>query len=261
MSIEVIEEVALAGKRHTAPRYMQIAAELRAGILSGEYGPGTQLPGENTLMGRFHVARETARKALAVLRHEGLTETQRGVGVFVRGFRPIRRNAMRRLAASQWGGGRSIWEVDVENRPMTTEVEVVDDAEPPDRVAKVMDLAGSARVCVRRRRYLVEDKPVMLAVSYLPAALVAGTAITRPDAGAGGIYARLKDLGSPPVHFREELRARMPLPEEANRLVLASGTPVITIARTAYGSDGSVLEVNEMTLDASRYLLEYDFSA
>lgn len=56
---------------------------------------------------------------------------------------------------------------------------------------------------VRRRRFVLDGKPVLLSTSYLPAALVAGSAITQPDTGAGGTYARLAELGAAPVRFRE----------------------------------------------------------
>jgi GntR family transcriptional regulator len=51
--------MAIPGKGE--PRYLQIAADLRRSITSGERGPGSRLPGENDLMAAYQVARETAR--------------------------------------------------------------------------------------------------------------------------------------------------------------------------------------------------------
>ena len=51
----------------------------------------------------------------------------------------------------------------------------------------------------------------------------------------------------------------MPLPEEAQALGLGAGTPVVLIVRFAFARDGVPVEVNEMTLDASRYLMEWEF--
>jgi GntR family transcriptional regulator len=67
-----------AGRR--AP-YRQIAAWLRARIEAGEFRPGVDpLPSEKDLQELFEVARDTARRAVAVLRDEGLVVTvpQRG---------------------------------------------------------------------------------------------------------------------------------------------------------------------------------------
>lgn len=53
----------------------------------------------------------------------------------------------------------------------------------------------------------------------------------------------------------------MPLPEEASRLSLPAGTPVMLVCRTAYAEEGRAVQVNEMVLDAAAYVLEYDFDA
>ena len=73
--------------------------------------------------------------------------------------------------------------------------------------------------------------------------------------------ARLKDLGYPPTRFREDLRSRMPEPEETERLQLPPGTPVVEITRTAYTSEDRPVEINEMIADASAYIFRYDFDA
>jgi DNA-binding GntR family transcriptional regulator len=62
------------------PPYRQIAAILRRRIESGQYPPDTRIPTESELVDAFEVARTTARRAIAVLRDEGLIYTvpQRG---------------------------------------------------------------------------------------------------------------------------------------------------------------------------------------
>lgn len=53
----------------------------------------------------------------------------------------------------------------------------------------------------------------------------------------------------------------MPSQDEANRLRLSVGTPVMLICRTAFAAEERPVEVNEMTLDSASYVLEYDFDA
>jgi GntR family transcriptional regulator len=62
------------------PPYRQVAGILRRRIESGQYAPGTRIPTESELVEAFEVARTTARRAIAVLRDEGLIYTvpQRG---------------------------------------------------------------------------------------------------------------------------------------------------------------------------------------
>ncbi|MER6269281.1 GntR family transcriptional regulator [Streptomyces sp900105755] len=243
------------------PKYQRIADSLREAIQSGEYGPGDRLPGENELMAAHGVARMTARQALGVLKDEGVAEARKGAGVFVRSFRPLRRRGIQRLSEEQWGSGRSIWAADTENRTLEVDQVAVSEEAAPENIGRVLDLADEETVCVRRRRYVLDGKPVLLATSYLPTSVVGDSAITHADPGAGGIYARLAELGYKPVHFREEIRSRMPSKDEASQLGISSGTPVILICRTAFADEGRPVEINEMTLDAASYILEYDFDA
>ncbi|WP_030187878.1 GntR family transcriptional regulator [Streptomyces violaceorubidus] len=243
------------------PKYQRIADTLREAIRAGEYGPGDRLPGENDLMAAHGVARMTARQALSVLRDEGVAEARKGAGVFVREFRPLRRRGIQRLAHQEWGSGRSIWSTDIENRSLEVDQVTVSEEAAPDGVGAVLELADAETVCVRRRRFVLDGKPVLLAASYLPTSLVTGSVITQEDTGPGGTYARLAELGHKPVRFREEIRSRMPSQNEATQLAMSAGTPVILICRTAFTDEGRPVEVNEMTLDAASYVLEYDFDA
>ena len=67
--------------RSAVPPYRQIAAWLRFRIEANEFRPGEDpLPSEKDLVDLFGVARDTARRAIQLLRDEGLVETipQRG---------------------------------------------------------------------------------------------------------------------------------------------------------------------------------------
>lgn len=250
----------MAGREDKEPLHQRIADSVRERIVSGDLAPGATAPSENELMKTHDISRTTARQALASLKEEGLLEARQGASTKVRRFEPIRRNSVERLSANVWGAGRAIWDVDVPDRSRGENV-AVDEIDGPAHILRAFDLPEGSRFCRRSRHFAVDDKPVMLAISYLDASVVAGTAIVQEDSGPGGIYARLGDLGRAPVHFREEIRSQMPTPEEKKALALSPGTPVIRIVRSAYDSTDSIVEVNEMTLDANAYILEYTFSA
>ncbi|MGW5343970.1 GntR family transcriptional regulator [Streptomyces sp. NPDC004050] len=250
------------GAEKRQPKYQRIAAALKDAIASGRYGPGDRLPGESDLMATYDVARMTARQAFAALQAEGLVEARKGAGVFVREFRVgIRRRGIQRLAVEVWGAGGSIWAADGKGHDPEVEFLGVSEEPAPSAVAAALGLPAGSAVCVRRRRFLLDGRPVMVATSYLDAALIAGTPIAEPDTGPGGIYARLAELGRELVRFREEIRSRMPGPEEVEALALVPGTPVVLVCRTAFAADGQVVEVNEMVLDSAAYVLEYEFGA
>lgn len=64
-------------------KYERIAGELRAGIRSGKYAPGSRLPSKSELTARHGVSEGPVNEALRVLRGEGLIETRQGKGAFV----------------------------------------------------------------------------------------------------------------------------------------------------------------------------------
>jgi DNA-binding GntR family transcriptional regulator len=66
-----------------APRYAQVAADLRAEIQRGDYGAGSPMPTESALCARYGVSRFTVREALRQLQSEGLIRRRRGSGTVV----------------------------------------------------------------------------------------------------------------------------------------------------------------------------------
>jgi DNA-binding GntR family transcriptional regulator len=65
------------------PPYMQVAEALIAQIAAGQLGPGARIPSITTLMGEFEVGKNTAIRAVGVLRDRGLVQTRQGWGTFV----------------------------------------------------------------------------------------------------------------------------------------------------------------------------------
>src|SRR5215470_7863393 len=63
---------------------VQIAASIRAAILTGELEPGSQLPSGQELAKFFGVARMTVTTAIRTLQSEGFVRSRTGSGVFVR---------------------------------------------------------------------------------------------------------------------------------------------------------------------------------
>ncbi|MEV6527731.1 winged helix-turn-helix domain-containing protein [Longispora sp. NPDC051575] len=70
----------------TAPKpgSRDIANRLRAAILTQKLAPGAQVPSQPALADHFGVARETARRAVDILKAERLVITRQGSGAYVR---------------------------------------------------------------------------------------------------------------------------------------------------------------------------------
>lgn len=65
------------------PPYRQIAGEVAADIRAGRLQPGRPIPSEATLVQRYGVARDTARRAVRWLRDQGWVYTVPHRGTYV----------------------------------------------------------------------------------------------------------------------------------------------------------------------------------
>jgi GntR family transcriptional regulator len=174
---------------------------------------------------------------------------------------PIVRESVARLSRQSWRSGRAIWDTDPGTAGRRREVDLLDVGKAPasERVADALGLTAGAETVVRRRRYLVDDRPVMIATSYLPADIVGGTAIEQDDTGPGGTFARLAELGQEPVRARERVTVREPEGDETELLELGRDARVLAITRVVWTAAGRAVEVNDMAADAASYELSYEF--
>ena len=69
--------------REDVPKYLQLASIVREQIKSGELQPRRAAPSELYLSQRYDIARDTVRKAMALLREQGYVYVVRGLGTFV----------------------------------------------------------------------------------------------------------------------------------------------------------------------------------
>ncbi|HXZ66569.1 MAG TPA: GntR family transcriptional regulator [Streptosporangiaceae bacterium] len=243
--------------------YKQIADHLRAAIGRERLGPGDQLPSEAQLMAHYRVARMTARNALRLLQDEGLITAEHGRGVYVRARPPVRRLASDRFAQRHRKEGKAAFLAEAEDSGAHPDVDMIKitTGKPPADVATLLRLAARDKTVIRSRRYLLDGRPVETAISYVPSELADGTAITEPNPGPGGIYARLEESGHTLERFTEEVSARMPTPEEARMLALPPGVPVFRLVRTAYDTDDRAVEVCDTIMASDAYLLAYELPA
>ncbi|TDE40479.1 GntR family transcriptional regulator [Nonomuraea mesophila] len=69
--------------RANAPKWQQIADELKARIVAGKYPPDTALPSQHEIVEEFGVATGTAQKVLRRMNEQGWSYGVKGVGTFV----------------------------------------------------------------------------------------------------------------------------------------------------------------------------------
>jgi GntR family transcriptional regulator len=71
--------------RSPTPIYAQLDRAIRASIATGQLGAGAQLPTVRQLAVELAINANTVARVYAQLERDGILETRRGVGTFVRG--------------------------------------------------------------------------------------------------------------------------------------------------------------------------------
>lgn len=241
-----------------AAKYQTIVDDFRAAIASGSYKFDDQLPTEGVIMDEYDVSRPTAHRAMVELEALGLVETRRGVGTFVRAWTPIIRDIGKRMAADVWGSGESVWSFETAGRDYGVDSELVRHGKAPDYIAKLLN---ESEVVIRKRRHVVDGRPVMLSVSYYPAFIARGSAIETPDTGPGGSPARLAELGFAPARNSERLRVRLATAAERKELRLPKGGVVAEFRRKTTDKKGTPVEVTEMIAAADAYVFQFDYTS
>jgi GntR family transcriptional regulator len=249
----------MADRPAGTPTSREIAAELRAAIVAGDYGPGDQLPSQPELTRRYRVADKTVQRAIDLLRSEGLITGRVGRGTFVRP-RPAK---VRRLvddlleAAPRAGFYAALDRYGLEAEVRTT----VSWEVPPSWAAAELGTDSDAEVLVRDRVMGVAGQPpLQLATSYIPRDITErAPQLTEESTGSGGMLARLREAGYV-LRFEVVANSRMPTPEEARRMGLEPGTPLDTHLRlTADQASGRVLDCMLVLSDSSRVEWCYRF--
>jgi GntR family transcriptional regulator len=244
--------------------YQRIVDELRAEILSGQRAPGSRVPSENELAGHYQTSRPTVRRALALLKAEGLLVTRQGSGAYVRPRSHVRllvtgANYRRHRALGMPGFNAQALEQGQRPEQRIRSVAMVD---APAEIAMRLDINEGSPAVLRRRVFLLEGEPVALCDSYYPVEMARGTVIERPGKIRGGAYAVIEDPDGPIrrqiARSVDDLVARMPTPGEAIDLSLQPGVPVVRVLRTVYDSEGQPVEVQDSVVAADRHEFRYE---
>lgn len=147
------------------PLYLQIANELRQDIQASTFQVGDRLPTEAELSKRFSVNRHTLRRAMEVLRTEGIVDVERGRGTFVVSV-PITFPIGKRVRFNE----------SLKAQSLKPQVEILKAIETPAdaKVAQNLDIAAGEPVVLFERLSLIDDVPISLSSSHFPSAQFPG---------------------------------------------------------------------------------------
>lgn len=216
-------------------RYREIAGILRGLLASGEYVPGRLLPSESDLSEQFSASRVTVRRALELLRDEGLVSARQGFGWFVSSA-PVRQT-LGRLATIEDQMAQS---------GMDPQRRILEFAFVP-ATPKVRQILGSDQVLRVRRLNLADGQPFAVVTVWCPAELAQD--LSRSDVERSPFYELL--------HVRlsgatQTIGADAVGPQDAALLGVPAGSPVLRCERITADEQGRSVLYSEHLFPAHR---------
>lgn len=224
------------------PRHIQIAADLRSKILSGDLTES--LPSFSQLMAQYGTVSSTAQRAVGLLKAEGFVEGQHGKGLAIlpKQFEII--DAMTDAVPSATNIAHKLLRVGPER--------------PPADAARKLGLDDGATAILRQHLTLREHEPIELSWSYYPASIAAGTVLDKPEQISADLSATLESLGWRQHKIVDEFVIREPTTEEVETLDLPANTPVMRRLRTSIDEQGTVLEATITVTGGHLYGMRYE---
>lgn len=214
-------------------RYQEIAEELRVRLADAPVG--SVLPSESEMSGEYGASRVTIRRALEIVREEGLIAARQGFGWYVAG-EPVRQSleSLGTIESQLEGVGK------------ISERKVAEFAyeEAPARVRKVLDVTDVLRV---KRVNLADGEPFAVVTVWCPADLAAS--LSRRDVERRPFYELLD------IELRgatQTIGADLASAADAVLLGVPEGAPLLRCQRTTTDQAGRAVLLSEHLFPAHR---------
>lgn len=244
------------------PKQIRIADDLRKKVREGVLPPGSKLASLDALAAEYNVSVTAMRRAVELLKNEGLVLSHQGKGNFVRTPVSVRRLGIERYRRSIWSGNQGTpilaAEAQSQGRVAAQDVREMGEKSAPAFVAERLGISEGDPAWARRRLTHIDDRPNQTLDSWFPLAVVEeAPQLKEESTGTGGTFARLDEIG-PITEIQEDLEARMPTGPEAALLELPQGTPVYEVIRVIYAGQRP-MEVGHFVMAADMATFRYRF--
>ena len=217
-------------------RYQDIADELRVEVVAA--AEGSLLPSEAELSHRFAASRVTVRRALELLRDDGLIAARQGFGWFV-ATEPVRQRLEHlgtiedQLAAGGLNAERKVTEFAF--------------LPAPARVRRELELDDGEQVLRVERVNLADGEPFALVTVWCPAAI--GQRLSRDDVERRPFY---ELLGVPLRGATQTIGADAATAAEGRLLRVPVGAPILRCQRVTTDTAGRPVLMSEHVFPAHR---------
>jgi GntR family transcriptional regulator len=223
----------------STPLWAQVLDDLRGRIAAGEFAE--QFPTDHELMAQYEVSRHTAREAVRHLHDEGLVERERGRGTFVRATQ------LEQPLGAIYSLFQSVEQQGFAQRSRVRFLEERVDAE----AATMLGLAPDAPLVFLERVRLVDDEPIAVDCSWLPASFA--RPLLQVDFRRTSLYGELAErCGVRPTNGWERIAPQLPTAEQRSLLEVGPDLAVFAIERLALDG-GRPLEWRHSVVRGDRY--------
>jgi GntR family transcriptional regulator len=230
-------------------RYLDLADALRARIAARDVGAGGALAGELELARAYGTSRVTVRRALDLLRREGLVISRRGAGWFA-AIDPVRQPLGRVTtveAAVEAAGARP-----------GRKILAFGFVDAPVAVADALHIDRGADVLRVERVNLADDEPFALVTVWVRADV--GADVSRADVERATFYDLLPLRGIELGSVHQTITAELASSGSARLLACAPGAPLLLCRRITHDAAGVPTLVSEHRYPADRTTFEIEFS-
>lgn len=216
------------------PLYAQVKTLLVERIGSGGWKPGQMLPSENELAGEYNVSQGTVRKALIALETDRMIVRRQGVGTFV-----ARHSRDRTLYQFFRMVGLD------DSRLIPTSVVLSKRVQRATRdQAEQLGVAPTAMLHAVQRIRSLNGRPAIFERIFVPVALMPDLVVEINAEMGEEMYVIYQErFGISIVRAVERLSAVSATAEEARRLDLKVGAPLLEISRVASDVSGHPVEL------------------
>ncbi|MFZ4451392.1 GntR family transcriptional regulator [Salibacterium aidingense] len=229
-------------KNSPLPIYYQIQEMIRKKIDTAEWEPGDMLPSERIFAEDFDVSRMTVRQAVTELANEGLLHREKGKGTFV--AEPKIEQPLQGLTSfteDMKARGLAPGSVLIQYTLRTA----------PLKVSEKLQANTDVPVYEIKRIRLADDVPMAYERTFINSAIVGELP---EDIENRSIYYFLeKEKGFKIGDGEQTFEASLANTEEAGRLDINEGDPILLIQRITYLEDGTPLEYVKSAYRGDRY--------
>lgn len=230
------------------PLYAQVSHRIEALISDGTLPAGTRLENEIAMGERFGVSRPTMRRAIQLLVNKGLLVRRRGVGTQIVHGSITHGSITRRLEQS------SLYDdlADQARQP-STQVLVFEVVSPTPALSDALAVPLGGPALHLRRLRSADGAPIAILDNHV----LDPSGVEFEALSHRGLYELLRERGTTLKVARQLVSARAASDEEAQLLGIGEGSPVLTLARTAYDYSGNIVELARHVYHPDRSTIEF----